>query len=248
MRIKNLLYPLALAAPFTVNADILSVSVGGGGWNVSPSGTINDVGELPVDVNNQLFWDDESQGYFFAILEHPVPILPNVKLMKTTLDQSGNGNATFRFDGIDYDGYVTNDFSVETLDLYAYYEILDNVVNIDLGLDIRNLKVDYTITGTVSGSPTPDTTTDSFDETFPMIYAMVGVSPWPDLIISGELSYISYDGSKVSDFTAKVAYTTSFFVGLEAGYRKQQYTLDDISDTNADLSFDGIFAGAYLKF
>ena len=81
-----------------------------------------------------------------------------------------------------------------------------------------------------------------------MLYALVGVTPWPDVIISGEMSYIAFDGSSISDITAKIAYTTDFFVGFEAGYRMQEYEFDDISDTDADLSFDGIFAGAYLKF
>ena len=242
MKLKQLFYPLVLSASFTANADTLSLTVGGGAWNESPSGNFQKIGDpAAVDVNNQLFWDDESQTYLFATFEHPVPIIPNVKLMKTTLDQSGSGTANFVFDGNTYTGNVNNDFSMETLDLYAYYEILDNVVSLDLGLDIRNIKIDYTITSTGV------TTTDSIDETVPMIYAMVGATPWPDLTISGEISYISYDGSEISDFTAKVSYTTSFLVGVEAGYRNQQYTLDDVSDTNADLSFDGVFAGAYLK-
>ncbi len=243
MKIKHLFYLVALSAPFTANADTLSVSVGGGVWNQSSSGNFQKtVDTTSVDIKDDLFWSDESQGYLFATFEHPVPLIPNVKLMKTTLDQSGSGNANFFFDGQNYTGNVSNDFSIDTLDLFAYYEILDNVVSLDIGLDIRKIKVDYTI------SSTGITTTDSVDETIPMLYAMVGATPWPDLTISGELSYISYDGSKISDFTAKVAYTTSFMLGLEAGYRKQQYTLDDISDTNADLSFDGVFAGAYLKF
>jgi outer membrane protein len=247
MKLKQLLYPLVLAAPFTANADTLSISVGGGVWNQSSSGNIKKAGDpAAVEVKSQLFWGDESQGYLFATLEHPIPIIPNVKLMKTTLDQSGNGAADFVFDGKHYSGNVSNDFSMETLDLYAYYEILDNVVSLDLGLDIRKIKVDYAITGTVSGTTT--TTTDSVDETIPMLYAMVGATPWPDLTFSGELSYMSYDGSTVSDFIAKVSYTTSFLVGVEAGYRNQQYKLDNVSDTNADLSFEGVFAGAYLKF
>ena len=81
-----------------------------------------------------------------------------------------------------------------------------------------------------------------------MLYVLVGTSPWPELIISGELSYMAFDGSSVSDFTAKVAYTTNFFVGFEAGYRVQSFEFDDISDTDANLDFDGVFAGAYLKF
>lgn len=246
MKITRLFTVMALTASFTANADTLSISVGGGVWNQSPSGTVEKIGDpATVDAKDDLFWGDESQGYLFATFEHPVPLIPNVKIMKTTMDQSGSGAASFVFDGNTYTGNVTNDFKIETLDLYAYYEILDNIVSLDIGLDIRKIKVDYTISSDAIGS-TP--TSDSVDETVPMLYAMVGASPWPDLIISGEISYITYDGSTVSDFIAKVSYTTNFLVGVEAGYRKQIYKLDNVSDTNSDLTFDGIFAGAYLKF
>ena len=245
MKIKQLLCLLAVTSPLAANADTLSISAGGGVWNTSPSGTIhNTIDPAPVDVKEHLFWDDESQGYLFATLEHPVPIIPNVRLMYTKVDQSGSGNTSFIFDGNPYSGNVSNEFSIETTDLIAYYEVLDNVVSIDIGLNIRSLNVDYTFSSTAGTG----TTTDSISETIPMLYALVGGSPIPDLIISGELSYIAYSGSTISDFTAKVAYTTSFFVGFEAGYRKQKYEFDDVSDTDANLDFDGVFAGAYLKF
>ncbi len=249
MKIKQLFCLAALSIPFTAHADTLSISAGAGIWNTSPTGSFQKKGDpTAVNIKDDLFWSDETQGYFYATLEHPVPIIPNVRIMATNIEQSGSGNTAFVFDGTTYTGNVTNDFSIETVDLIAYYEILDNVVSLDIGLNVRSLKVDYTITGTEPITSTSVTTSDSISETIPMLYALVGASPIPDLIISGELSYIAYDGSTISDFTAKVAYTTSFFVGLEAGYRKQQYTFSDISSTDADLSFDGVFAGAYLKF
>ncbi len=243
MKIRQLLCFLAVSAPLAINADFLSISAGGGVWNASPSGSFKKTTDpADVDIKNNLFWDSEAQGYAFITLEHFVPIIPNARLMLTRIDQSGSGTTSFRFDGVDYSGNVSNDFSIEALDLLLYYEVLDNIVSIDLGLNIRNLKVDYTITSTGI------TTTDSLDETVPMLYVLVGGSPWPDLILSGELSYIAYSGSTISDFTAKVAYTTNFFVGFEAGYRKQKYEFDDVSETDARLDFDGLFAGAYLKF
>jgi len=246
MKIKQLLCLAALSTPLAVHADTLSIAVGGGGWNAAPSGSFKKTTDpAEVNVKDDLFWDTETQGYFFATLEHPIPIIPNVKLMATKIDQSGSGDTNFTFDGVTYSGNVSNDFSIETLDLIAYYEILDNVVSIDIGLNIRNLKVDYNIIDTTGNTP-PNT--DSMNETIPMLYALVGGSPIPDLIISGELSYIAYSGSTISDFTAKVAYTTNFFVGFEAGYRKQKYEFDDVSETDAKLDFDGLFAGAYLKF
>ena len=247
MKIKQLFCLMALALPLSANADFLSISAGGGAWNADPSGSFKKTTDpADVDIKENLFWDTETNGYAFITLEHFVPIVPNARLMLTNIDQSGSGITSFEFDGDIYSGNVNNDFSIQTLDLLLYYEVLDNIVSLDLGLNIRNLKVDYSITGTVSGATT--TTTDSLDETVPMLYVLVGGSPWPDLIISGELSYVAYSGSSISDFTAKVAYTTNFFVGFEAGYRQQKYEFDDVSEADAKLDFDGVFAGAYLKF
>lgn len=243
MKIRQLLCLLALSAPLTSNADTLSISAGGGVWNTSSSGTFGKTSDpTQVDVKDNLFWSDESQGYLFASLEHFVPIIPNVKLMYTKIDQSGSGNTNFVFDGDTYSGDVANDFSLKTMDLIAYYEVLDNVVSLDIGLNIRKLDTDFSITSTGNN------TTDSVSETVPMLYALVGASPIPDLIISGEISYMAFSGSSVSDITAKIAYTTSFFVGFEAGYRSQKYEFDDVSGNDANLTIDGLFAGAYLKF
>ena len=212
----------------------------------APDGNYQKIGDpTEVNVTEDLFWEKESQGYAFATLEHFVPMLPNIKVMHTKLEQDGAGSLTtpFVFDGKTFSVGVINDASLEALDLYAYYEVLDNVVSLDLGLNIRNVTIDYNIM-----SSTGESAKDSFSATLPMLYAMVGATPWPDLTISGEISYIAYDGSSISDITAKISYTTEFFVGLELGYRKQAYEFDDIDDNNADLSFDGVFAGAHLKF
>lgn len=228
---------------FGAGADALSITAGAGGWGQASSGNFQrHTDPASVDVEKHLFWGDETQGYMFASFEHFVPLIPNVRVMRTTLDQSGNGNTNFVFDGQTFSGQVSNDFSIETLDLIAYYEVLDNIVSLDLGLNIRNVKIDYLIAS--SGT----SITSDVDETIPMLYALVGVSPLPDLIISGETSYMTFGGSTMSDFTAKIAYTTNFFVGFEAGYRKQTFEFDDVSNTDAKIDFDGIFAGAYVKF
>ncbi len=244
MKIKQLALSLILLSPVTVIADSLSFSADAGVWNESANGLYNKSTDTPVNVKNDLFWDTEQQGYLFVSLEHFVPLIPNARLTYTKISHDGSGQGNFTFDGIVYNDTFSNNIDMETLDLLLYYEVLDNVVSLDIGLNIRKLKVDYLITDTSTGI----SDTAKADETFPMVYALVGASPWPDLIISGEISYISFDGHTVSDATAKIAYTTSFFVGFEAGYRKQKLILDDLDGTNADLTFDGPFVGAYVKF
>lgn len=250
MKFNHLLCALALTAPLTANADFLSVSAGGGGWNETPSGNLQTTSGIDdnVDVIDQLLWEKESQSYLFITFEHFVPLVPNVRLMHTKLGHTGDGiiDQSFTFGGQTFTASadVISDVSIETTDIYAYYEILDNVVSLDIGLNIRNVKVDYLVSSVTAGS----SSSDSVSATIPMLYALVGASPWPGVILSGELSYISLAGNSITDVSAKIAYTTNFLVGFEAGVRNQSYTLDDVSGTNAKFDFSGPFVGAYLKF
>lgn len=245
MKIKQLICLLALSTPLMANADTLSVTVGGGAWDSDPDGGFKKKQDpSDVDVKDDLFWDSKTQGYAFAVFEHPVPALPNIKLAYTKLKQDGSGNANFVFDGEVYNGDVKNNFSIESTSLIAYYEILDNIVSIDLGVDIRYVKADYKI----SEELTNTSSNDSFKQVVPMVYALIGASPYPGLLISGEISYVTYQGSDVSDMTAKISYASDYFVGVEAGYRKQNYNFDDVSGIDSNISFDGVFAGAFVKF
>ena len=247
MKINKLLSCALLAAlPATAPADILSFTIGGGVWNETPEGNIIKPSNAPtptVDIKNNLFWDEEAQGYLFATLEHPVPLLPNVRLMYTSLDHSGSGNTNFDFEGINFSGTVANEFTIDQTDLLLYYEVLDNVVSLDLGLNVRFLDLTYNISDSLG-----NTTSGSVSAPVPMIYGLIGGSPWPGLLLSAEGNYMSVSGSSISDFNAKISYTTDFFIGFEAGYRAQRIELDDVDDTNADLEFRGPFIGAYLKF
>ena len=232
--------------PAIASADILSFSIGAGVWNETPEGNIikpSGAVTPTVDVKNNLFWSEESQGYLFATLEHPVPLLPNVRLMYTKIDHAGNGITSFSYDNEAFSGNVANDFSIEQTDILGYYEVLDNVVSLDLGLNIRLLDLSYQINDD-SGTMTSGTVSAPV----PMLYALIGGSPWPGLLLSAEGNYMSISGSTISDFSAKIAYTTDFFVGIEAGYRTQTIELDDVDDTNANIDFKGPFIGAYLKF
>ena len=246
MYFNKLLTGCVLATlPAMAAADILSFTIGGGVWNETPKGNIIKPSNAPtptVDVKNNLFWDEESQGYIFATLEHPVPILPNVRLMYTSLDHAGSGTTSFTFEGTTYSGNVANEFTIDQTDLLLYWEVLDNVVSLDLGLNVRLLDISFKINDGTS------TTSNSVSAPVPMVYGLIGGSPWPGLILSAEANYMTVAGSTISDFTAKIAYTTNFLVGFEAGYRTQTIELDDVDDTDANLDFAGPFIGAYLKF
>jgi outer membrane protein len=242
-KLQTLAALAVLTLSSTAMADFASVSVGAGTWQETPSGGFYKTGDpLEVSVENQLFWQEENQNYLFAKIEHPVPLIPNIRVMRTTLDQNGSGSATFTLNGVSISGTVNNVTSFEQTDVTAYWEILDNVVSLDLGLNAKLIDLSYTVT---DGS---NTSSDSVKTTIPMVYALVGFSPMPGLLINAEGSAINYSGSTFSDYVLKVSYTTDYLLGVEAGYRNQTYKLDDIDGYFGELKFKGPFAGVYLKF
>jgi len=245
----KMLYTLACAAilslPAISMADTLSVAVGGGMWQADPSGYFRNqsAGDTTnIDVRDDLFWQKEDQTYLFITFEHFVPIVPNFRIMATNLDYSGSGTANFQLNGQTFSGNVTSEGSLDQTDILAYWEVLDNVVSLDLGLNVKFLDISYSVAS--SGV----STSDSLDTTVPMLHGAVGVSPVPGLYLGIEGNYVSLSGSRLTDLTAKVSYTTAYFFGVEGGYRSQSYTLDDVDGYYGSLDFDGPFLGAYLKF
>ena len=212
-------------------------------WQEDPSGYFRNASDpTDVDVKNDLFWKEEDQGYLFVTFEHFVPIIPNFRLMTTSLDHSGSGTATFILNGEVFTGDVASTGSFDQTDITAYWEVLDNVVSLDLGLNVKVLDFSYSVTSLT------ETTSGSITATLPMLYGLVGASPIPGLFLGVEGNWIGYDGNDLTDLTAKISYTTDFFLGIEGGYRSQTYELDDVDGYFGKLEFKGPFVGAYLKF
>ncbi|MDX1823642.1 MAG: TIGR04219 family outer membrane beta-barrel protein, partial [Thiohalomonadales bacterium] len=243
-KLSTLACAAILSVPSLSLADTLSVSIGGGMWQEDPSGYFRNgsLGDTTnVDVNDDLFWTEENQGYLFVTFEHPVPLVPNFRVMNTSLDHSGSGTASFVLNGKTFSGNVTSSGSFDQTDITAYWEVLDNVVSLDLGLNVKLLDFSYSVSSTTVGQ-TP--TSDSLSATIPMLYGLVGASPIPGLFLGVEGNWIGYDGNNLTDFTAKVSYTTDFLLGIEGGYRSQTYELDDVDGYFGKLEFKGPFIGA----
>ena len=250
MKMRILSTVLLTSLAFTAQADTLGLKIGGGSWDHDPGGKFrykSTLGTDDIDLDTDLHLEDKKEGYFFVVIEHPVPILPNLRIMSTELTAHGTGavTKTFNFNNVDYSlsETVTTDFDLSQTDFTLYWEILDNVVSLDVGLNLKNIDGSATLVGSTAGTATAD-----FSVTIPMLYASVGVSPMEGLFIGAEGSYIGYDGNSLTDFIAKVAYTSDYMIGIEAGVRTQTYTLDDVDDSYGDMDFSGPFIGAYLHF
>ena len=252
---KLLLTPvfiMALAFSSLSHADTAGVWIGGGLWNWDVSGTVryqqtNPSNDIDVESNgsNYLNWSDDNSGTFFFIIEHPVPLVPNVKFFSTSLSTGGTGQATVQYGGTTLTGTVTSSLELDMTDVTLYYSLLDNVVGLDLGL---NLKI---VDGSVSITDVGTTTieTSNFKATIPMLYAGIDVAlPLTGLSLGVNGAYIGYNGSALTEFHAYMRYDSDYLFGVEAGIKSFNLELDDIDQSYANLEFSGTYAQLYVHF
>ena len=231
---------IALLPISAMSATILGFQAGAGVWKHDPSGSIKTVldgANAGADLKNDLRLSEEQEGYFYFIVEHPVPIIPNFKYVSTKLTSSGAGAVNFDFDGITYNTPVNTKIDLDQDDFILYYEVLDNVISLDIGLNAKK----------VEGQVVIDTDVTTLSETIPMLYASAEVALPLGFAIAGDISFLESGGDSVSDITAKVTYTTSFMLGVEAGVRSLSVNVDG-DNIKSDVEFSGIFAGVYFKF
>ena len=246
---KLLLGALVALLPITgMSATILGFQAGGGSWTHAPSGdiTASEGGAgTSADLKDDLNLSSKSEGYGYFILEHPIPVIPNIKYVDTKLTSSGSGkaNVSFDFNGTTYSTAtdLTTVLELNQTDAILYYELLDNVVSLDLGINIK------TITGKASVDNGTTAQSTDFSAPIPMLYVAAEIALPAGFAVGADISTISAAGNTISDTTIKLSYTTDFYLGVEAGLRTQSYTLD-VDSVKASMKFDGVFAGVFFKF
>ncbi len=253
---KKIVTAAVMSAIMTLSAqaDFIRVEAGGGVWNNELSGTAQYDGQAAFDAST-LGYADESKGYLWMFIKHPIPLIPNLRLEYTDVGYSGTSTKGFGWDGNLYGAGSKSSTDLSQIDAILYYNILDNLgwVTLDLGLDVKY--IDASITGESADG------TNSFDNSetivLPLGYVRARFEiPMTDIGIEGDAKYIAYGDSSLLDYRIKADYTLvnvlPFDVGLEVGYRFQNLDLDsgDIGSLNStlDLEIDGFFAGAVLRF
>lgn len=231
---------LMIAAP-VVSADVLGVGANISYWDSDLSGEAGKKSDV-VDVENDLDLDSDTNANLNAYFEHPVPLLPNVRLNYTRIEQSGRGEVSTQYDLVS--GEVDSDLELTQFDVTLYYEVLDNWVNLDLGLTARNLDGELTIQETALGG---EVTQTEVDGVMPMGYVAARFDlPLTGVSVGGEANLISFDGDSVYDYNAYGQYEVSL-LQLRAGYRQISIDYED-SDDRLDIELGGPFVSAGLTF
>lgn len=247
------LAPLALAAslaPLPAMAEVIpGIDINGqiGYWGAQPSGTVTADGD-DADVEDDLNFDRNGTNLVQIAFEHPVPLVPNVRLRHVSLDDSADGQIgrQLEFAGTTFTASenVTSSYDIEMTDATFYYSPLDNWVSLDLGLTARQLDARAEIDGS-SGDASA-----SADVVVPMGFLALRVdAPMTGVYAAGEINAISADDNHLRDVRAVVGWQPVDMLAFELGYQEMSLELnDDSEDLSADIDFSGPFASATLRF
>jgi len=228
-----------LAAP-VAQADVLGFGAQVGYWDSKLSGDVAANGGS-VDVKDELDLDGESSSQFSLYLEHPIPLLPNVRVAYINIDQTARGQLSGNFDGISAGSDVRSDLELEQLDVTLYYEVLDNWVNLDLGLTVRDFSGDLLVQGNGQSSRT------TADAVVPMGYLAARFDlPFSAASVGIEGNAAAYSGDSLRDFNVYGQYQLSL-LQLRAGYRQIAVDYED-GDDRFDVKINGPFVSAGVVF
>ncbi|WP_456453214.1 TIGR04219 family outer membrane beta-barrel protein [Hydrogenimonas sp.] len=246
---------MLMAGAVSLSADTIGGEVAVGGWYHDPGGWIKYPNDLPddqskLDADDDLNLDSQADVYLRAKLEHPIPIVPNVRVAYNRTESSGDGQISrdFTFGDITFNANepIYTETQLDNYDGTLYYELLDTGADIDLGITVRY------IDGYVKVQDKRTGIGDTSDVEFvaPMLYGNVRV-PVPfleGLSVGAEGNWITYDGSTLYDVQADARYIFSMGLGFEIGYRYQKIELDDVDNTDADIDIQGVYGGVVWDF
>lgn len=200
-------------------------------------------------------FDDEAQFSLSAAFEHPVPLIPNVKLRYNQLDVAGTTTLSSE---LDFAGQtfstgqsIDTDTDFSHVDIILYYEIFDtHVLSADVGVNFKYLDGTIDVANLTANG---NNARQDISAPIPMAYlkAHVGL-PLTGLKAFVEGNFIGLGDDRLTDYQLGLQYkfidNLAVDAALNLGYRAINLDVDDLDNITADLDFDGLFAGIQIHF
>jgi len=226
-----------------VNADVLGGGVALSYWYTSVSGVArNTLGQTSVDLDNELDLDSDSSLMASASFEHFMPFLPNVKVGYARVEQTGDSTLVAPFGQISSGSQVQSQLELTQYDLTLYYEILDNWVNLDLGITARSVDAELVVQA-LTGSITQ---TD-IDTVLPLGYAAARFDlPLTGLSAGAAGNAIAFDGDSLYDLNVYLQYDVAV-MRFQGGYRQIGVDYEDDGEL-IDVRIGGPFISVGVDF
>lgn len=243
--------PLALADFWGVKADA-------GIWRPDYSGGIasNNFNGSNIRLS-ELGYGSESNSFFHIAIEHPMPLIPNFRVSYTNINSEKTRNLN-DFLGEENALVDLSDISTSTnidlthLDITAYYEILDNWINFDIGLSLRQFNGGISANVFIANEPVLDTTSRAnLDDILPMVYVLAEAElPFTGWSLGIEGNFTSFEDYKINDYTLSLRYLFDSLVdvGFELGYRVLNVDINKNAFGIANIELAGPYAALAFHF
>lgn len=236
---KKIVLATMVATTFGM-ADFIGGEINLGYYSHTPTGTAQNKDDI-VDIKDDLNWKNENDIFFKAYIEHPLPMIPNIKIGYTGFKQEGSGTVTdtFSWGGIQLFSLSDDVYSKLDLNFYditLYYELLDNWLNLDMGLNIKYFD------GAIDIETTKKHEHNDIQLPLPMLYLKARLDiPTTNLSFQAEGDYISYEENNIYDLEIGARYEIVVGFGIEVGYKSLKIKIDNVEDFSMDANFNGVY-------
>lgn len=225
---------------------LFGLYAGVGQWESEPSGHARS-GDTRVDLETDLDLGEERNDIAYLRVEHGVPLLPNLRLNYAGLRSDGRNTLgrDIVFEGQEFSvaETVSSQVDLTQIDAIFYYELLDNVVSLDLGVAAR------WIDGEVSIRSATESARADFTGVLPMLYARSELALPFGLWVAAEVQGVAYSGNRLVDGSAQLGWRSGLGLGAELGWRRYELKLDDFDDMDsARIEFDGPYLAVNFHF
>ena len=240
---------LMLSGITVAEAEFIGLNIGASDWPAAQTAPLNSTGTNLLDQTNETGFDDQSIPSLNLVIEHSISILPNFRYRGSELESTGSDSlngGSLSFNNQSYsESPVTSTYDLSHSDIVLYYEVMDNWLNLDFGLDLKSFD------GEVSLSDSnPNNTVLPIDQTIPLFYLSARFNlPMSGFYIGADInSNFSLSESVAEDSTIMLGYQSGSGVRFEGGVKKFSLDLNQSNDVDANLEYDGLFLNGYFPF
>ena len=234
----------------SLRADVLGLEAGASFWEPDYTGNfaLNAPGFTGTQVNikDDLGYGSQSHNIYWVSIEHPLPILPNFKIVSSDLNATSSARLskaiTFGGQTFSVSDDVTSRFDLSNTEYTLYYELLDNWLTLDAGLTLRKYNGQANISTTSTGA------SEKLDFSIPLIYLNARFDlPFTGFFVDSQLNTVSVGDNSITDTAVSLGYESSIGLGARLGYRSLDLQFDE-SDLTGDLKFKGTYLNAFYHF
>lgn len=227
-------------------ADTIGGEIVLGGYSHSLEGTSKYHSSDSIDFVDTLGFSSAQDIFFKAYIEHPFPLVPNVKLSYQALSHSAKSLVSlFSWGEIqNFTGNIDNSVHLSYTDVTLYYELLDNWIELDGGLTFRSIEGDMSIkTRFISDSI-------SYEEILPLLYGKGRFHiPSTDVSFQAEINFMPLGDTSTYDLEFSARYTFMLGLGIELGYKSFYIQSDTlVKDMDTKMEFTGPYASVSWDF